>query len=68
MREEWATEFVRLAEKAGFRCDAHTCLDDVFLGDDWYRFLGNFRFTVGTTEGVSFADPKEKLADHVRRL
>lgn len=63
-----AVGFTQLAEEHGFRCDVSTRDEDVLLGDDWYRFLGNTRFTVGAKGGASLADPTGRLADQVRRM
>jgi hypothetical protein len=38
---------------------------DVFLGDDWYRFLGNCRFVVGAEGGHSIWDPYGVVQDQV---
>lgn len=63
-----ALNFVREANAAGFKCNVSTKPEDVLLGDDWYRFLGDSRFTVGALGGASLADPKGRLTDHVRRM
>jgi len=63
-----AVAFAKLAEERGFRCDVSARNEDVLLGDDWYRFLGNTRFTVGAKGGASLADPRGRLADQVRRM
>jgi hypothetical protein len=62
-----AVEFAHLATDAGFLCDVSTRAEDVFVGDDWWKFLGNSRFTVSRKGGASMADPKGRLADKVRR-
>jgi len=64
----FAVGFSRLAEERGFRCDVSVRDEDVLLGDDWYRFLGNTRFTIGAKGGASLADPTGRLADQVRRM
>jgi hypothetical protein len=64
----WAIRFAELAQESGFRCDVSSRTEDTFLGDDWYRFLGNTKFTVGAKGGASLADPKGRLADRVRRM
>lgn len=68
IKGQLATNFSKTAVSAGFRCDVSTRPQDVFLGDDWYRFLGNTRFTVGAKGGASLADPRGRLADQVRRM
>jgi hypothetical protein len=62
-----AVEFAHLASVAGFFCDVSTRAEDVFVGDDWWKFLGNSKFTVSRKGGASMADPKGRLADKVRR-
>jgi len=62
-----AVEFAHLASAAGFFCDVSTRAEDVFVGDDWWKFLGNSKFTVSRKGGASMADPKGRLADKVRR-
>ena len=62
-----ALEFGDLAQERGFVCDVSTRSEDVLLGDDWWRFLGNIKFTVSRRGGASMADPTGRLADRVRR-
>jgi hypothetical protein len=62
-----AIEFGELAKERGFVCDVSTKSEDVLLGDDWWRFLGNMKFTVSRRGGASMADPTGRLADRVRR-
>lgn len=63
-----AIEFSDLAQKAGFRCDVSTRDSDVLVGDAWWRFLGDMRFTVGRLSGASIADPVGKLQAKVTQL
>ena len=63
-----AIEFGELAMARGFKCDVSTKNEDVFLGDDWWRFLGDTKFTVSRRGGASMADPTGRLADRVRRF
>lgn len=62
-----AIEFGELSKARGFVCDVSTQSEDVLLGDDWWRFLGNMKFTVSRRGGASMADPTGRLADRVRR-
>lgn len=39
---------------------------NVFLGDDWYRFLGNCKFVIGAEGGLGVWDPEGKINDAVR--
>ena len=62
-----AIKFAQVASEAGFVCDVSTKPDDVFVGDEWWKFLGNTKFTVSRRGGASMADPTGRLADKVRR-
>lgn len=62
-----AIKFGQIAEARGFICDVSTKIEDVLLGDDWWSFLGNIKFTVSRRGGASMADPTGRLADRVRR-
>ena len=63
-----AIEFAQHASVEGFICDVSTKPEDVFVGDAWWEFLGNTKFTVSRRGGASMADPKGHLADRVRRF
>jgi hypothetical protein len=63
-----ALEFARVAQQAGFRCDVSTRDQDVLVGPDWWRFLGDIKFTVGRLGGASIADPRGRLAFKVSQL
>lgn len=55
----WTTEkFGNAAAAAGFVTDVSTRPQDVFTGDDWFRFLGSCRFTFLTRAGASMHDPR----------
>lgn len=62
-----ALRFASAAQDYGFRCDVSVKDNDVLLGDDWYRFLGNIRFTVGAKGGATLADVDGRLWDQARR-
>ena len=62
-----AIKFAQVASEAGFVCDVSTKSEDVFVGDEWWKFLGNTKFTVSRRGGASMADPTGRLADKVRR-
>jgi hypothetical protein len=57
-----------MAERAGFVCDVSTDASAVLIGDDWWRFLGDSRFTVGRLGGASVADPRGRLQAKVTQL
>lgn len=52
-----AERFKILAEAAGFKQSISTSHADVLMGDQWLRFLGDCRFTVGSRGGASLPDP-----------
>jgi len=41
---------------------------NVFLGDDWFRFLGNCKFVVGAEGGLGVWDPEGRINDAVRQF
>jgi len=49
----------------GLILDVSTRAEDVFVGDDWLRFLGNCRWTLGAESGSSLWDPDGTIADRV---
>ena len=59
---------------SGLRLDISVDGRDTFIGDDWLRFLGNCRFTLGCESGSSLLDPtgdinracRAYLAEHPR--
>lgn len=69
---ESAEDFRDFAEAQGFDIDISTSQDDVIYGDDWLRFVGNCKFTLGSKGGSSVNDPygeirhriSEYLAEH----
>lgn len=65
---ELAIRFADQTRDSGFVCDVSTDPADVFIGDDWYRFLGNCKFTVSRKGGASIADPTGRIADRFRRF
>ena len=63
-----AVEFASLAKQAGFRCDVSTSDSDVLIGDAWWKFLGDVRFTIARRGGASIADPMGRLQTKVTQL
>jgi hypothetical protein len=49
-------EFLARAGSTGLRCDIAWTEADRIYGDDWYRFLGSSRSTLGTESGASIVD------------
>lgn len=45
--------------------DVSTRLDQVFLGEEWLRFLGDCRWCLGAEGGSSLWDPDGRIADRV---
>jgi tetratricopeptide (TPR) repeat protein len=54
-------EFRRLSLAQGFKTDIDTKPSSMFTGDDWYKFLGNCRFTIGCNGGASLIDRDGEL-------
>lgn len=67
IKGQLAIDFGRLAQDRGFNCNISTRSEDVLLGDAWWHFLGDTKFTVSRRGGASMADPTGRLADRVRR-
>jgi hypothetical protein len=61
-----AHEFKRLSQEKGFKTDIDTKASSMFTGDDWYRFLGNCRFTIGCNGGGSLIDYDGELRNKVQ--
>jgi hypothetical protein len=49
-------EFVARAASTALRCDIAWTEADRIYGEDWYRFLGSSRTTLGTESGASIVD------------
>src|SRR5262245_2012633 len=45
--------------------DVSTALDQVFLGEEWLRFLGDCRWCLGAEGGSSLWDPYGRISDRV---
>jgi hypothetical protein len=67
IKGQLAIDFGRLARDKGLNCNISTRSEDVLLGDAWWHFLGDTKFTVSRRGGASMADPTGRLADRVRR-
>jgi hypothetical protein len=53
---EIAHRFQEAARGTGLNVDVGTAESDRIYGDDWYRFVGDCRFTLGAEAGVSIFD------------
>lgn len=60
--------FKELAGASGLRLDIETDEQHRMYGDDWYRFLGRSRATLGVESGVSFIDLEDECLDEYVRL
>jgi hypothetical protein len=65
---EIAIKFAEAALEHGFLCDVSTKDSDVLIGNDWWKFLGNTKFTVGRLGGASVVDAQGALARKVYQL
>lgn len=52
--------------RMSFKTDISTNPKEVFLGEDWLRFLGDCRFNIGSEGGSSLWDPEGEFTDAVR--
>jgi hypothetical protein len=59
--------FKELAAGTGLRLDIDTSIEGRIYGDNWYRFLGRSRATLGVESGVSYIDLDDEVhAEYVR--
>jgi hypothetical protein len=49
----------------GYKTDIATDPDNVLLGDEWLRFLGNCKLCLGSEGGSSVWDPEGEITDRV---
>ena len=60
-----ALEVRRAALAKGLAVDISVKENDVFVGMDWYRFLGECRFVLGAEGGMSLWDPVGAIKDRI---
>lgn len=60
-----AIKVMEECRKRGIPENISTDPNDVFLGDDWFRFLGDCRFVVGAEGGHGLWDPYGEIQDEV---
>jgi hypothetical protein len=60
-----AKVITRAAAGQNLTLDVSTRPDQVFLGDEWLRFLGDCRWCVGAEGGSSLWDPDGRITDSV---
>jgi len=58
-------EFAAAATGSGLRVDVSTRLEDTIVGDDWLRFIGNSRFTLGSDSGSGLIDRRGEIKDAI---
>ena len=59
--------FLKEARRRGLKADISTRNEDTILGDDWYRFLSNCKYTIGVEGGASLLDGDGKIRESVGR-
>lgn len=62
-----AQEFKKVLELQNFKVDISTNTKDTLIGDEWYKFLGNIKFTIGRNGGASIVDYKGKISQTYKR-
>jgi hypothetical protein len=53
LKSEIAIGFAIIAEQQGFKCDVSTDESRMFIGEDWFKFLGNTKFVISRLSGAS---------------
>jgi hypothetical protein len=68
-RKSKITKVIAEAFRArGMRVDVSFDPNDVLVGDEWLRFLGNSRFTVSRKGGSSIADTQFRMSESLQQL
>jgi len=62
-----ADAFERAAPEFGLATDISTRESDTLVGDDWYRFLLQARWTIGVEGGASIVDTDGSLRDRTQQ-
>jgi Glycosyl transferases group 1 len=65
---EIANRFATLAADSGLAIDVTAREGERLYGDDWWRFLGSCKGTLGVEAGVSVFDLNDEAYDEYRRL
>jgi hypothetical protein len=60
-----ARHMQRVIAGYGHKTDISTDPDDVLVGDEWLRFLGDCKFSLGSEGGSSVWDPEGEITDKV---
>jgi hypothetical protein len=61
-----ANDFSNEMSRRGFQCDTSSGDRNVLYGFEWWRFLGETRFTIGSKGGASIVDTDGSLARKVQ--
>jgi hypothetical protein len=64
LKSEFGRVFARHAGEH-LRCDLSDAEKDFIYGEEWLRFLGDARFTLGCESGSSVLDPEGEVRDRV---
>ena len=67
-KTEIGRRFNQLAGDSGLRLDVSVEEGDRIYGDDWYRFLGECRTTLGVESGASVVDCEDEVRNDYERL
>jgi hypothetical protein len=67
-KREIGERFKALAAGSGLRLDIETSIKSRIYDDDWHRFLGRSRATLGVESGVSFIDLEDECHAEYLRL
>ena len=67
MKYEIGQVFSQEARKSGLSIDISTNGNDVFFGNDWYRFLCRCRAVLGCEGGASLLDPTGEIRKKVEK-
>lgn len=67
LKGEAALAMKAAAIERGVSEDISVDPQNVFLGDDWFRFLGNCKFVIGAEGGLGVWDPEGRINDSVRQ-
>lgn len=61
-------QFVEYAKKYDFNSDIKIGVDNFLFGENWYEFLNNCKFTLGSNSGSSILDLKGDIQRSVREF
>ncbi len=65
MKAAIGNRFKEKMSNSGLRLNISTQPEDTFAGDDWLKFLGRSRFTLGCESGSSLLDPRGAIRARV---